>query len=164
MYLHDFIGGINNSYIFTSDDGIVFEVRFKPSPYILGAALQNTEILYEFVIEQVLNPTSKSQSFDPKIAATVADIFNTFYSQQPLTVTIFICETADGKEEIRLYKFVKWFAKYNTANEFVQVIDNIYDDSKKPYPVSLIIKKDNPHRVEVVEQFYALVAGYNLDK
>jgi hypothetical protein len=59
---------------------------------------------------------------------------------------------------------VKWFGKYNTANEFVQVIDNIYDETKKPYPVSLIIKKDNPYRVEVVEQFYALVAGYNLDK
>jgi hypothetical protein len=100
MYLHDFIGGINNSYIFTSDDGIVFEIKFKPSPYILGASLQNTEILYEFVIEEVLNPTSKSQPFDPKISATVADIFNNFYRQQPLTVSIFIAKQQTARKKL----------------------------------------------------------------
>jgi hypothetical protein len=34
-YKFDDIGGINNSFSFTSEIGIVFIIKFKPSPYFL---------------------------------------------------------------------------------------------------------------------------------
>ena len=46
QYNFEFRGNVNNSYGFETNLGIVYEVKFKPSSYLLGnntAALDNNE-------------------------------------------------------------------------------------------------------------------------
>ena len=59
MYNFSFIGGTNNSYVFETSKGIVYEIKFKHSPYLLNENATYSKLIYEFVIDVAINNSGK---------------------------------------------------------------------------------------------------------
>ena len=122
-YNYFFEGGQNNSYFFETNEEIIYEVVFKPTPYLFE--LENIEILentFEFSILLKFNPNAKLPSNDKKIGATVVAIFVDFYSHKSKSISVYICESSDGKELARKRKFDQWFREYNDET-FIKVLE-----------------------------------------
>ena len=79
LYDFTFIGGNNNSYIFETKNGIVYEIKFKPSPYLLSENKNYSNLIYEFVIDVAINLTHKNPPLDSIVSNTVAAIFKEFF-------------------------------------------------------------------------------------
>ena len=152
-YKFYFDGGQNNSYFFETVEGIIYEIIFKFTPYLFD--LKNVEIIentFEFSIVVNYNPNSKLPSNDKKIGATVVAIFMDFYLKRNKAISVYICDSGDGKELVRKRKFDQWFLEYNDET-FVKVDEMLMDKQNNKFPISLIISKSNPYRAEIFEAF-----------
>lgn len=158
IYQYSFIGGINNSYVFETILGIVYEIRFKPSPYLLAEREEISELIYEFVIDVAINQTGKNPPLDISVSDTVAEIFRAFLSANSKNICIYICDSSDGRQDIRRKKFDLWFYKYQN-DSFLKLDEVLVDSNKKRYPVSAIIRKTNPYITEIITAFIALSEG-----
>jgi hypothetical protein len=77
-YKFYFEGGKNNSYFFETKREVIYEVIFKPTPYLFELdTIEIIENTFEFSILLKYNPNSKLPSNDNKIGATVVAIFIT---------------------------------------------------------------------------------------
>ncbi|QHW00779.1 DUF6169 family protein [Spirosoma endbachense] len=116
------------------------------------------------VIKVADNPTNRRPPLDSLIAPTVAAIINDFYQKSSLTITIFICDTADRKHEARWRKFNRWYDHF-AANGYVRIDDAFFDTTKQlTYHCAVIVKCANPHLREISLAFIDLMADYNADK
>ena len=152
-YLFRNLNDSSNSYLFETNSGVVYQIKFKPTPYLFGD--EKTEIskyIFEFIIEVVNNPYSKLPPSDNKVGATVVAIFIDFYSKIGNAVSIYICDSSDGKEFIRKRKFDQWFSQFNDET-FVKIDEVIIDSDKNKFPISLIISKLNPNRSKIIDAF-----------
>ncbi len=158
-YKFYFEGGQNNSYYFETKDGIIYEIVFKFTPYLFE--VKNTEITentFEFSILQSFNPNLKNSSNDKKIGATVVAIFMDFYLRKNKIISIYICDSSDGKELARKRKFDQWFLEYNNGI-FIKVDEILIDRYNKKFPISLILSNSNPYRAEIFEAFVQIAAN-----
>lgn len=155
-------GGEQNSYYFESKAGLIYEIKFKPTPYLFENELYEVKNnVFEFGIVVQFNPTSKFPSLDKNIGVTVVNIFIDFYRRFGNVVSIYICDSSDGKEFIRKRKFDFWFSKFNDEI-FVKIDEIIVDKDNKKFPISLIIAKENPYRPQIIKAFRAF--GLNNSK
>ena len=69
-------------------------------------------------------------------------------------MTIYTCETADGKHQARARKFDSWFKDFNP--DFFLKIDRFIPDGDLVYYNSLIIRQDNPFKLQIIEAFEEL--------
>ena len=76
-----------------------------------------------------------------------------FISRNNDNVLIYICETKDDKQFARLKKFNLWFLMYQEES-FAKFDEILVDSKNNRFPVSLILKIENPHRLEFVEAFF----------
>ena len=84
-----FDGGENNVYAFETDLGISYEVKFRPSSYLLGnETTPFANHIYEFIIEIVYNPLGKNPPLDKLISKTISGIDKDFY--RPTKTYIFL--------------------------------------------------------------------------
>ena len=155
-----FLGGINNTYAFVTDQQIVYELKFKPSSYIFGSQPPFTEFAYEFVIEVAENPSSKLPSSDAAIPHTIATIFNHFFSLKE-TVVVYICENADGRAHVRNRKFNQWFSQVGKVNLNFVKFDYQFGTKAEYFYTSLIMRIDNPNIDEIIVSFQNLSVDYN---
>ncbi len=152
LYDFTFIGGNNNSYIFETKNGIVYEIKFKPSPYLLSENKNYSNLIYEFVIDVAINLTHKTPPLDSTVSNTVAEIFKEFFVKNTYNICIYICDSADGKQEIRRRKFDDWFYKYQTES-FFKLDEVLVDSNKNRFPISLVILRKNPYFKEIILAF-----------
>ncbi|GAB4048043.1 DUF6169 family protein [Spirosoma litoris] len=159
-----YVGGERNSYTFITDLLITYEIQFKPTPYLFGEDFVLADDIVELVIKVAHNPTERRPPLDALIAPTVAAIINDFYQKSSLTITIFICDTADRKHEARWRKFNRWYDHF-AATDYVR-IDDAFRDTKEEllYHCALIAKKGNPYLREVGLAFLDLMADFNAAK
>ena len=109
-YEFEFRGNINNSYGFETDLGIVYEVKFRPTNYLLGdETTPYANYIFEFIIEIAFNPLGKNPPLDLLVSGTIADIIKDFYFKKDQSICIYICDSSDGKQELRRRKFDDWF-------------------------------------------------------
>ena len=142
----------NLSYVFNTDFNVSYFVEFKPSSYIFNNFEKDYfEFVYEFVISVLEKPDSKIP-VDPRISDTVASIFYDFFEKNHNHVAIFICDSADRKQEIRMKKFQQWFYKYQDSS-LLKMDEILIDENEIRYPISIIIKKQNPYFVEILSAF-----------
>jgi len=152
-YQFIFDGGTDNSYFFETNSGIVYQIKFKPTPYLFGNDCKEiSEYIYEFAILVEYNVTQKLPSNDKKIGATVVAVFIDFYLRIGKAISVYICDSSDGKEFIRKRKFDQWFTEFND-DTFVKIDEMITDKNKNKFPISLIISKSNPYRSQIFEAF-----------
>ncbi|WP_041616408.1 DUF6169 family protein [Spirosoma linguale] len=163
-YNFDFVGGIQNSYLFVTQKQIIYEILFKPTPYLFGEGFVLSDEIVELVIKVANNPTDRRPPLDVLIAPTVAAIIKDFYEKSSLTITIFICDTADRRHEARWRKFNRWY-EYFAASDYIRIDDSLRDKKEAVlYHWALIAKNDNPYLREVGLAFLDLMADLRIGK
>lgn len=163
-YNFDFAGGDANSYLFSTLPGIIYEIQFKLTPYLFGDDFVLADEIVELVIKEAYNPTDRQPPFDLLIAPTVAAIIDDFYQKSSLTVTIFICDTADRKHEARWRKFDRWYNHF-AASDYMRMDDAFRDEEQGLlYHCALIVKRHNPYLAEVSLAFIKLMADFTAGK
>ena len=159
-----FWGGEHNSYVFETDFSVVYEVKFKKSSYLfIHLSEEITQNVFEFVIDVAFNPNQVKTPFDSRIGVTIAHIFNDFFAKNNNIVSVYICESNDKKQELRMKKFNVWFHKFQDAS--YMKLDEILKDSKNNrYPISIILKNSNQYRMAILEAFVSIANFQNQDK
>jgi intracellular sulfur oxidation DsrE/DsrF family protein len=143
IYNFEFVGGINNSFTIVTKSDVIYEIKFKPSNYLLVEDNLENELVFEFVIEVLYKPENVALTLDKYIGTTINQIFHEFYNFFNESVTVYICDSSDGRQFVRKRKFDNWFEEFNN-NSFIKVDDIVLDSEQNSYPVSFILKKDNP--------------------
>jgi hypothetical protein len=158
------LGGEDNIYSFQTKNEIVYEVLLRPTPYLFGSDSMYASFVYELIIRVARNnSTKKRPPFDSLVAPTIAEVFTDFYENSPLTIAIYICDSSDNRQQIRQIKFNRWF-EYFDKEDFTKIDDSIRDSGGAIYPVSLIVKYNNPHKKAILWAFLEMIEGYNHEK
>lgn len=112
-------------------------------------------MIYEFVIDVAINNSGKKPTLDVVVSETVACIFKDFFIKNSYNICIYICDSSDGKQEIRRRKFDDWFYKYQT-DSFMKLDEVLVDSNQNRFPISMVILKENPYLKEIVIAFAAI--------
>ena len=151
-YSFEFIGGKNNTYIIVTSSDVVYEIKFKPSDYLSDLNTLDNNLIFEFVIELLHKPDNIALTLDKFLAKTISKIFIDFYSLNNELITVYICDSSDGKHFVRKRKFDYWFEYFND-NSFVKFDDIVIDKNENEFPISFIVKKNNPNLIKIYENF-----------
>lgn len=157
-----YLGGQNESYIFETQNEIVYEVKFKRSTYLFENDPEISPNTYEFVIEVAQNLAGKRPPLDSKIPQTIANIFHDFFTNHE-RIIVYICDSSDQKELARNRKFNTWFDNYKGI-DFWKLDTTLQDDDGIVYYTSLIIRKDNPLKLRIIAAFEELPRKYAEEK
>lgn len=163
LYNFQYIGGKNNSYVFETKIGIVYEIKFKPSSYINVFDAAISEYIFEFVIELSENNTGKNPPLDKKVSDTIAAIFEEFLIKHEYNIALYICDSSDGKQELRQRKFDDWFYRYK-EKPFAKWNEILKDSKGNRFLISMIIQNQNPRRLEIIDAFLKLADDNNTEK
>lgn len=154
-----FVGGKENSYVFETEIGVIYEVKFKPSKYIFESGFSYSDFTFEFVIKVLQNPVHKSLPLDTRVSTTTAEIFIDFFKNEQ-NIIIYTCETNDAKEYARFRKFNQWFNSFNDGSfkkEDYKLKDN---QTQTIYYSSIIIKNNNSNKHEIFAEFAEVMELY----
>jgi Family of unknown function (DUF6169) len=163
-YNYVYWGGEHNSYVFETDFSVIYEVKFKNSSYLFAHLPEViNQHVFEFVIDVAFNPNQAKTPFDSKIGFTIAHIFNDFFAKNNNAVSIYICESSDKKQELRMKKFNVWFHKFQDSS-YLKLDEILIDSKNNRYPISIIIKHTNPHRMTILEAFVNIAKLQNQEK
>jgi Family of unknown function (DUF6169) len=162
-YSYEFIGGENNSFSIVTKSDVVYEIKFKPSNYILEIEDFDNELVFEFVIEVLYKPENIALTLDKLIGPTINKIFHEFYDSYQKSITIYICDSSDGKQYVRKRKFDHWFEEFND-DTFIKFDDIVLDSDHNDYPVSFILKKNNPNFYKILDCLTKTISKNNKDK
>ena len=72
-YEFDFMGGLENGFVFQTINRIVYEVKFIPTPYLFDEASPFASHVYEFSILVADNPTDVEPVSGERISPTRTD-------------------------------------------------------------------------------------------
>jgi Family of unknown function (DUF6169) len=161
MYNFSFIGGVNNSYVFTTENYITYQVKFKDSSYLFDRRLNFEVYAFELVIEIEENPSGIKPPLDGRMPITISTIFKDFCGKFNERVIIYICDSSDVRQEARRRKFNQWVDLFK-GDEFLKFDTAIKENLKITYHSSLIIRDDNPYKMQIIEAFINL--GKEQDK
>jgi hypothetical protein len=161
-YSYDFIGGKNNSFIFRTDTGIQYEIKFVPSGYLFEEGHPARDFTFEYIIAVLENNTGKTPPLDRRIPLTLALIFQDFF-QEHRNVGVYICDSSDDKQAIRFRKFNIWF--YHFKGTLFNKLDFPVKDKDDTFIyTSLIMRNDNPNYQVVVDGYLQLIQNTGQDK
>ncbi len=165
FYPFQFVDAAVPHYVFQTDTGVRYVVKFKPSFYIFPSFFSFFDAVFEFSIILAYKPPGNPKiASDHFIPITVVAIFADFYTRfNNSTITIYICDSSDYKQHVRKRKFDQWFDEFNDGS-FVKINQEIKDNDGKKYPVSIVLKHSNPYRLQVFDAFISLIDTYNNDK
>lgn len=127
QYKYDFIGGLNNSYVFETYKGIIYEIKFKPSTYINLFSKEVSEFIFEFVIKVAVNETGKNPTLDKLVSETIAEIFKEFLLKHKNNIALYICDSSDGRQDLRKRKFDEWYDKHEDPTKFAKMNEVLFD-------------------------------------
>jgi hypothetical protein len=138
-----------NTFSFQTITGILYEIVFVPTPYLLGEDSVFAPHSFELVVRVSQNPTRQRPPFDRQTARTVAAIFEDFYQRSEYHVILYICDSSDGRQALR------------KGNPYLKIDDEIRDSDGTAYPISLILRKQNPHKIQIIEAFLLVTVAAN---
>ena len=160
-YKFEYIGGISHSYVFESANEVVYQVKFKSTPYLFPHYPDVGQDVFELVIDVAYSPIGKVPP-DPIIPATVAAICADFFINKE-RILLYICETADARHMARVRKFDAWFREFNYAH-FLKIDTQFPDTNGITYYISLIFRLGHPHRHTIIDEFELLSRQYDAAK
>lgn len=155
-------GSITNSYFFATDNSILYEVKFKPSFYLVEHKIDKSfeNSVFEFVIDIAEKPANLRPPLDSKIPITVGYIFNDFFNKNNGTICIYFCDSSDSRQAVRMKKFNQWWQQLKPVG-YIKIEETLVDSKNIEYPIAMIIKKSNPYKMEIIEAFLAIAYEEN---
>ena len=133
----------NNIFIFKTKYGIVYSAGF----------IQDTSFMengvYQFFL---INKSRKKGSKDEDIFETVKVIIEEFFTQNE-AIMLYICDTADGRQESRDRLFRAWFHSYVESDSYAMFTDSMKIDNIR-YVSSVLMRKNHPLLSQVLVKFH----------
>ncbi len=145
------VGSDNNIFLFETDAGVTYEVKFVPSGYLWESNPNYADYTHEFVVAVLENNTGKTPPLDKKIPDTIALIFKEFFRENK-NIVVYICDSSDNKQAIRFRKFNTWF-HHHKGIDFMKLDMTIRDVKEVYIYTSLIMRTDNPYMDKVMIEF-----------
>lgn len=146
-------------YIFKTDFEVLYEVRFKSTPYLFSSDKPYSNDAYEFSIIVIENPNHAAPPFDNRIGSTIAKVFDSFYEEYGNTISLYICASHDNRQFVRFRKFSGWFATFGSSKYYK--MESVAEDIEgKKFPLALIIKIDNPYLHDIIASFNQVLTYY----
>lgn len=136
---------------FTTDCGVKYSVGFDDDDL-----LQSDES-YQLII---VNVNHQASPRDAKVRDTIIEIIDEFFSKNNSTM-LYICDTADGKQEMRSRLFQYWFSTYAHKSDFILVNSSVKDADGIDNYATIILRKDNPNLKSVLSEFADTVTLLN---
>lgn len=130
-------------FAFKTDYNVEYVVCFE-----LDDILLKNET-YQF---SIINRNSKKSPLDNKLRKTIITIIYEFFSCNNTTI-LYICETGDGKQGMRSRLFESWYNNSQHKADFAVFSANITDSDGIVNYAAIILRTDNPHFSEVVQEF-----------
>ena len=147
------------SYFFQTDFELLYEVSFKPTPYLFSSDKPFSNDTYEFSIIVIENPNHASPPFDNRIGSTIAKIFDSFYEEHGNTISLYICASHDNRQLVRFRKFSGWFSTFDSSKYMkIEVVPKDKEGNK--FPLALIVRFDNPYFSDIVTSFHEVVSHF----
>lgn len=157
-YNFTFVGGPQSIYIFETRFGAEYEIKFKPSGYLVDNP-DFESLVFEMVIVLTNNPYEpRLPPVDALMSATIRSIVADFFKAHK-RVVIYICDDSDSKADSRRKLFDRWFGRYKTEIFVKLNVPLGIDEDGMAYSVELISRFDNPHFTAIYESFKRTVSG-----
>jgi len=134
---------VTGSFDFVTGHGVRISVDFEEDFLI------QSDISYQLIIG---NSNQKKSPRDNKLQKTVLAIIEEFFHRNQAAV-LYICETGDGKQQVRNRLFKYWFDSYEFNTKYSLYTTHIVDDEGISNFAALILKNDNPKIVDIVTEF-----------
>lgn len=131
-----------NEYLFKTEHDILYSIIFDQETIILNGQA------YWF---NLYNRSWKNSPNDHKIQETINYIIEDFFNNNP-NVLLYMCDTADEKQEIRSRLFLRWYNNYKHKERFIFKAVEFEDEGIKNY-ISLIVAKANNNIEEILSIF-----------
>jgi Family of unknown function (DUF6169) len=160
-YEYVFAGGNANAYLFRTQYGVVYEVKFKQTPYLFTDQPDVADDVFELVIE-VVQEVSGRVPPDSYIPNTIAAICTDFFRQKD-RIIVYICDTSDRRQSARVRKFNAWFTEF-ADHQYVKFDTQFPDVGGVTHHVSLILRWNHPFLHTAVSAFGKLSELYGGEK
>lgn len=147
-----FLGGVNESYVFVTENEVYYEAKFKQSNYLFRGLKEFDIDVFEFVIDVAIPSKVGKLPSDSKIPETISLLIRDFFNKSSQNAILYICDSSDSRQAARKRKFDKW-VEYFKGDEFIKVDSEILDIGKNKIYSSLIIKSGNPFFSDVIKYF-----------
>ena len=148
VYWHE----ASRTYRFRSDYDVVLAIGFDDDDIIETA---------ESYVFSIINVNNVPSPRDMKMRDTVMLIIENFFDMNQAAL-LYICESGDGRQQMRSRLFEFWFSTYRLKDEFLLMPVSIEDMEGTENFAALIIRKDNPRFIDVVSEFSNTVAMFRV--
>ena len=148
VYWHE----ASRTYRFRSDYDVVLAIGFDDDDIIETA---------ESYVFSIINVNNVPSPRDMKMRDTVILIIENFFDMNQAAL-LYICESGDGRQQMRSRLFEFWFSTYRMKDEFLLMPVSIEDMEGVENFAALIIRKDNPRFIDVVSEFSNTVAMFRV--
>ena len=148
VYWHE----ASRTYRFRSDYDVVLAIGFDEDDIIETA---------ETYIFSIINVNNVPSPRDLKMRDTVMLIIEGFFNMNQAAL-LYICESGDGKQQMRSRLFEFWLSTYRLKDEFLLMPVSIEDVEGVENFAALIIRKDNPKFIDIVSEFSNTVAMFRV--
>lgn len=128
---------------FVTDSGVDIVVDFMEDDLILS------DVSYQLVIS---NANNRKSPRDKKLKYTILAIVEEFFKKNQAAI-LYICETGDGKQEMRGRLFSYWFNAYEYNTQFSMMTTCVRDEDGILNFAALLLRTDNPKFVEIINEF-----------
>lgn len=136
-------GEVRGSYEFATDSGVEIGIGFMEDDLI------TSDVSYQFIISNLNN---KKSPRDPKLKETILAIIEGFFTANQAAL-LYICDTGDGRQNMRSRLFEYWFAAYTRKNQYMMLSTCICDEEGNDNYATVIVRKDNPRLSHVLNEF-----------
>ncbi len=148
VYWHE----ASRTYRFRSDYDVVLAIGFDDDDIIETA---------ESYVFSIINVNNVPSPRDMKMRDTVMLIIENFFDMNQ-SALLYICESGDGRQQMRSRLFELWFSTYRLKDEFLLMPVSIEDMEGTENFAALIIRKDNPRFIDVVSEFSNTIAMFRV--
>lgn len=132
----------DSTYDFVTEQNVRYRIGFLDDE-----SLQSCET-YQFYISK-LTPLHSIQ--DDKIKTTIIAAIEDFFEENK-SVLLYMCDTADGRQELRSKLFYRWFSTAEQKSKYLCKGTRIVVEDTNFY-AAIILRRDNPRLHDVEEEF-----------
>jgi hypothetical protein len=150
-----------NSYRFLTDKEVYYNVQFVEGSFYF-TDFPPYFSLFEFSISVISLGDNLTPPLDRRVEVTVVNILKTFLSRHENSI-LYVCETVDHRQRARYRKFDMWFNQNLDILPELEKHDAIITYEDLEFLSSLIVNKNNVHKIELVKLFFDQVHKFQKD-
>lgn len=140
----------DTSFMFETKHGVVYSVGFMQDVSFYR------EGVYQFYL---INLSSQTIGVDKNISETVRVVIEDFFTHNEV-VMLYICDTADMRQEFRDRLFKIWFNTYEKCDLYSLYTEGMTIDNVR-YLSSVLLRKDHPMHNQVLNRFHDFIMEHN---